>query len=218
MTSTNTNVRIIPQIQSNVTPIAKLNPGDTAVILDKVTESNSYSWVRGPFTSAELLKSMQGKASIQLPPSISTLEVTKRGPSGRVIELAVNGQILNVKYPDLFRSALNGLPSTLFDIVSTGSYTVLGSDGVMRQATTSANSAVISSTGISNLGSTPTVIMNADSKATVVDSSEKFKFIGQGNGHGLGLSQWGAKGMADEGYDYQDILKHYYQNVTMVKE
>lgn len=43
-------------------------------------------------------------------------------------------------------------------------------------------------------------------------------FIGQGNGHGLGLSQWGAKGMADEGYDYQAILKHYYQNATIVKE
>ncbi|WP_438347092.1 SpoIID/LytB domain-containing protein [Paenibacillus sp. FA6] len=218
VTSSDTNVRPTPQIQSTVTPVAKLNPGDTAVILEKVAESNSYSWVRGPYTSAELLKAMQGKASLQLPSAISSLEVTKRGPSGRVIELKVNGQILNVKYPDLFRSALNGLPSTLFDIVSTGSYTVLGSDGATVQASTSSTTSVISAAGVSNLNGITTVIMNGDSKATAVDASEKFKFIGQGNGHGLGLSQWGAKGMADAGYDYQDILKHYYQNVTIVKE
>lgn len=60
--------------------------------------------------------------------------------------------------------------------------------------------------------------MNSESKAEVLDASQKFIFIGQGNGHGLGLSQWGAKGMADAGNDYQDILKHYYQNVTITKE
>jgi stage II sporulation protein D len=218
VTSTDTNVRPIPQIQTSVTPISKLNPGDTAVILDKVIESNSYSWVRGPYTSAELLKAMKGKATLQLPSVINSLVITKRGPSGRVIELNVNGQILNVKYPDMFRSALNGLPSTLFDIVSTGSYTVLGSNGEMSQASTASNTSVISSSGLSSLNGMTTVIMNGELNAEVVDASEKFKFIGQGNGHGLGLSQWGAKGMADTGHDYQDILKHYYQNVTIVKE
>ena len=42
--------------------------------------------------------------------------------------------------------------------------------------------------------------------------------MGYGNGHGLGLSQWGAKGLADAGYDYQQILQHYYQHVNIVKE
>jgi len=35
-------------------------------------------------------------------------------------------------------------------------------------------------------------------------------FIGQGWGHGVGLSQWGAKAMADLAYSYPDILKHYF--------
>ncbi|MHA0858373.1 SpoIID/LytB domain-containing protein [Paenibacillus sp. CMAA1364] len=218
VTSASTNVRSTPQILSNVPAIGKLNPGDSVVILDRVSESNSFSWVRGPYTSDELLKSMQGKSGLQLPATIRTLEVTKRGPSGRVIELQVNGQILNVKYPDLFRSALNGLPSTMFEIVPTGSYTVLGSNGSMVQTSTSSPAVVISATGTSKLTGDTTVIMNSESKATVVDRSEKYKFIGQGNGHGLGLSQWGAKGMADAGHKYQDILKHYYQNVTIVKE
>ena len=43
----------------------------------------------------------------------------------------------------------------------------------------------------------------------------KFVFAGVGNGHGVGLSQNGAKGMADMGYTYDQIIKHYYTNVTI---
>jgi len=218
VTSTDTNVRGIPLVQTNVPAVSKLNPGNTAVILDKVAESNTYSWVRGPYTSAELLKAMKGKGTLVLPSTINTLDVTRRGPSGRVVELQVNGQILDVKYPDMFRSALNGLPSTLFDIASTGSYTVLGSDGTTVKASTSSKTSVISASGTVSLNGAGMIIMNSESKATVLDASDKFIFIGQGNGHGLGLSQWGAKGMADAGNGYQDILKHYYQNVTIAKE
>lgn len=35
---------------------------------------------------------------------------------------------------------------------------------------------------------------------------------GSGYGHGLGMSQYGALGMANQGYNYQDILKYYYNN------
>jgi stage II sporulation protein D len=37
-----------------------------------------------------------------------------------------------------------------------------------------------------------------------------FTFVGRGWGHGVGLSQWGAKEMADLAYSHQDILKFYY--------
>ncbi len=43
----------------------------------------------------------------------------------------------------------------------------------------------------------------------------KFVFAGVGNGHGVGLSQNGAKGMADMGYTYDQIIKHYYTGVTI---
>jgi stage II sporulation protein D len=44
-----------------------------------------------------------------------------------------------------------------------------------------------------------------------------FYFRGHGNGHGVGLSQWGAYGMASQGYSYEDILKYYYQGVQLKK-
>lgn len=217
-TAKDTNIRPIPQIQSNVNAVAKLNPGDTAIVLEKVDESSSYAWLRGPYTSAELVKSLKGKTSTPAPTSITTLEVTKRGPSGRVLQIKANGQILDVKYPDMFRSAMNGLPSTLFDIVPTGSYTVQGADGSTAKVNGSTTVSVISASGVSSATGAGTVVMNGDKNARVVDNAQGFMFTGYGNGHGLGLSQWGAKGMADAGYGYQDILKHYYQNVTIVKD
>ncbi len=38
-----------------------------------------------------------------------------------------------------------------------------------------------------------------------------------GYGHGVGMSQYGALGMANEGYKYDEILKHYYQGVVIEK-
>ena len=37
----------------------------------------------------------------------------------------------------------------------------------------------------------------------------------KGYGHGVGMSQYGANGMANNGYSYQDILTHYYKGVTL---
>nr|WP_285858664.1 SpoIID/LytB domain-containing protein [Paenibacillus sp. MER 99-2] len=218
VTAQNTNVRAIPLIQSTVEPVAKMNPGNEAVVLAKVAQSNDYAWVRGPFTSAQLVKTLQGKTTTAVPSSISTLEVTKRGPSGRALEVSANGQALTVKYADTYRSALGGLPSTLFDIAGTGSYTVLGADGNTASKTGSQGAAVLSASGTGTSSGNALVVMSGDGQARAVTQGQNFMFIGQGNGHGLGLSQWGAKGMADEGYDYQEILKHYYQNATIVKE
>lgn len=39
----------------------------------------------------------------------------------------------------------------------------------------------------------------------------------KGYGHGVGLSQYGAEGMAKEGYKYDDILKHYYTGIKIKK-
>lgn len=45
---------------------------------------------------------------------------------------------------------------------------------------------------------------------------DTFRIKGQGFGHGVGMSQWGSKGMADKNYDYRDILSHYYKGTELV--
>ena len=54
-------------------------------------------------------------------------------------------------------------------------------------------------------------------KEKIQSSELLFFFSGQGNGHGVGLSQWGAHGMASEGFAYEDILKYYYQGIQFKK-
>lgn len=41
------------------------------------------------------------------------------------------------------------------------------------------------------------------------------KITTRGNGHGVGMSQYGANGMAKEGKKYNDILNHYYQEIEI---
>jgi stage II sporulation protein D len=40
---------------------------------------------------------------------------------------------------------------------------------------------------------------------------------GRGHGHGVGMCQHGALGMARQGYTYDEILKHYYSGVELVR-
>lgn len=45
--------------------------------------------------------------------------------------------------------------------------------------------------------------------------SSGITITGTGNGHNVGMSQYGAKAMAEQGYDYQDILEFYYTDITI---
>ncbi len=45
--------------------------------------------------------------------------------------------------------------------------------------------------------------------------NDRLALKGHGWGHGVGLCQWGARGMAMRGYDYRNILRHYYTGVTI---
>lgn len=52
-----------------------------------------------------------------------------------------------------------------------------------------------------------------------VDEPEKgrFIFIGGGSGHGVGMCQWGARGMALAGKSYREILEYYYPGTQIGK-
>ena len=45
----------------------------------------------------------------------------------------------------------------------------------------------------------------------------KVRMSGRGYGHGVGMSQWGAYGMAQQGKTAQEIVQHYFRNVTLEK-
>lgn len=52
---------------------------------------------------------------------------------------------------------------------------------------------------------------------TVVKEDGEYIFTSKGYGHGVGMSQNGADCMAQDGYTYDEIIKHYYQGVEIEK-
>ena len=58
-------------------------------------------------------------------------------------------------------------------------------------------------------------------KSTLIDSitlsNDEVTFKGRGFGHGVGMSQWGAYAMAEDGKSAEEIIGHYFSNVDIVK-
>lgn len=58
-------------------------------------------------------------------------------------------------------------------------------------------------------------------KSTMIESitvsGNRVTFKGKGYGHGVGMSQWGAKGRAEQGANAEEIIKAYFQGVTVHK-
>ena len=52
---------------------------------------------------------------------------------------------------------------------------------------------------------------------TVRMRGDDIVFTGLGNGHGVGLCQWGAKQRAGDGFNYREILSYYYPGVRIEK-
>lgn len=87
---------------------------------------------------------------------------------------------------------------------------------------------VLDNVSILSSGNTATVV-SGDFVATDGNTKKTYKtiksgidpdtyvFTGEGWGHGVGMSQYGAKGMAEAGFDYEEILTHYYTGTHLEK-
>ena len=58
-------------------------------------------------------------------------------------------------------------------------------------------------------------VLTASGLKTLPTSSDTYHVHGRGFGHGLGLSQYGARGMAEQGYNYIQIIQYYYTGVEV---
>jgi stage II sporulation protein D len=221
------NLRGAPYVDNTSNPpIVMLSARERVEILGQETESNAFSWIRGPYDAAFLESKLAG-TGVNLQGGLQSLEVSKMGPSGRVMEIKANGQVVKVASPDAFRSLFGGLPSTLFEIQVTGSYTVNGSQVTTPGGKPPVNSMYVLSgkqTQPVKVDKSQIFVLGGSGAAQQIPqdsieiSDKKYVFKGKGYGHGLGMSQWGAKGYAEQGYDYKKILQAYYSGVNIVKE
>lgn len=209
------NIRPLPDV-SRLTGrvIGTARTGERVLILEKRTEYNQFAWMRG-FSAFE----MQQQLGLSSP--VNSLQVSETGPSGRVRAVSANGQAIRPATGDEMR-AIFGVDNTLFTIEETGKFTVLGAAGRTSQFPDAnlqgQNLQTVSGTGtVSPVNGTGDsfLILGAGGSNRVVTKSPAYILWGGGDGHGLGMSQWGAYGMAQEGYTYDKILTHYFVNTYL---
>jgi len=218
-----TKVRKHPLIQDTIPVIAQVDNGTQVVVLDKSVESNSMTWIRGPYSAQEMLTMINSKAKTPISGPLKSLEVSQRGASGRATEVLANGQKVVVTYPIDYRAALGvqgSLPSTLFQIEETAKVAMLGANSATRTKPSDSNPVYMISAGGSKTEAVNTnlFILDGSGHTRAATKEPSYRFVGSGNGHGVGLSQYGALSLAQQGYDYQYILKYYYKDVTIAKE
>ena len=213
---------------------------NTAVpYLRAVPEPGEYgdnSWTK-TLTLDELTALLQAKGE-----NIGTAKdivITKISTGGRVQELQIVGTsgtktLTKEAIRTYFSSACGTLPSKMFTINGKGG-TVTGGTSTSTKGgllLAAARQGIVAKTegALSYLNGKKLSVdvdaaqsaQNTDNGAYAVYSvsistvaNGKFVFSGSGSGHGVGLSQKGAQGMAQMGYDYKEILRHYYTGITI---
>ncbi len=114
-----------------------------------------------------------------------------------------------------------GVYSTAFTVSRSGEQQTAGEEICALDAYNSFTSFAVSSAtkllsaeGITD-AALPLCILSADGQRVLESTAYgsatgDFIFTGRGWGHGVGMSQWGAKGMAENGFNYREILQHYF--------
>ena len=156
---------------------------------------------------------------------VTEIKILEFSPSGRVIKLLVRGtngeEIFERESCRLIFSEVT--LSQLYTISGGGtlSYPQISLQSSGGKTSSSSNGkTVISSSGKTALLDSFSVIGSGGKKgysAATAGNSDEYVFSGMGWGHGVGMSQYGAKGMAEAGFDYKQILAHYFQGTEVVK-
>ncbi len=176
--------------------------------------------------------------------SITGVAITDRSASGRVKELVILGTADSYAVSkDAIRSFFSGTSegslksnyfsfyapvssSNLGNTTGNSNIMVLSSSGIQSvgagdlvaksQVSTSflpSNVAVQSATGVTYVNMQG--VQQGNTSLGTESVTGNFTIYGAGYGHGVGMSQSGAKGMANAGFTYDEILKYYYKGVTV---
>ncbi|HHP50335.1 MAG TPA: SpoIID/LytB domain-containing protein [Moorella mulderi] len=133
--------------------------------------------------------------------------------SGRVTRVDIKttqGTITVCK--DAIRGVV-GLKSTLFQGEMDSTVYILTGGGRIYSKSYGGDLAVLGAQGCSPSPNGPAeeyFLKGKYGEKKVPKIFTRITFQGKGHGHGVGLSQWGAMGMAIKGYNCRQILEHYY--------
>ncbi len=193
-------------------------------VADFDQSSPHYSWEK-QMTQKEVEAALEG-AGIKIG-SLQTIDLSPltkppvnsfdRGISGRIKDLRLAGSAGSTVISGAKLRTILGLNSTLFDIKVT-----LPAEKAVKFEITDSYGDRDTKTVPINVKPLPSKADKPNIRSLSGRANETIIFTGFGWGHGIGLSQWGAKAMAekapagDTAY-FREILKHYYTGVEISK-
>lgn len=149
---------------------------------------------------------------------INDLKVSKYSDTNRVYALNVvsDDRSLTLQGTTI-RTVLN-LFSTKFKIVRQGDVpdkvSMLSAEGIQTGRISDMYFASAEGTAKASETLSQYIVRSADNLSnypgTAPENEDELLFAGMGYGHGVGMSQYGAKGMAEAGYNYKDIIEYYF--------
>lgn len=167
--------------------------------------------------TAEQIKAYLAAKKIDIG-DISQVIVESYSINGRALKTTFVGSKGKISYEkDKLRSLFpaKDFKSIWFTVSVPGSISALSSSGTITGLPQGAQY-VETANGTTTLNVSSGAVGISDTQVTTISlKGNEFVFSGKGWGHGIGLSQWGAKKMAELGFTYDQILKHYYQNTYL---
>ena len=184
-------------------------------IYENPDEASHYRWTAE--FSPEDIKMKLSASGIDIG-DILDMTIDEASLSGRSLKTTIYGTTgtHTSKFSNI-RSLL-GLYSNCFTISREGGETptifILSKDGKTTKSPDGLS--VISKNGKAVLGASVSVL-GKDGLKTYAKTNGTGNFVlsGKGYGHGIGMSQWGAKGMADAGFSYKEIITHYFKGTEV---
>lgn len=183
---------------------------------DPYEAETSYRYIWEKTLTAEQIKKTLFISNVEIGDilSVSAEEYT---PSGRVNALRITGTNGSITYHGQDTRFLFDLYSQKYTIQSGGSVVVKAADGSLKTLALDGRT-VVSAGGVGLLSAknpTLAVVGSGNNVHKVSMSADSYVFSGKGWGHGVGMSQEGAKGFASQGYTYDQILKHYFTGISV---
>ncbi len=150
-------------------------------------------------TAPKLIKTLQSDGFYKSRPistigNLKDIEVVSRGSGGNILTLRIIGTEATVLVSTEYNIRLLLKP--------------VGENIVLNR---------VDGTTVSNYSLMPSAFFVME-KNYSEEKLSSITFYGGGNGHGVGMSQNGVKGMIEKGFSVEDILKHYYSGTKVEKK
>ena len=181
------------------------------------------------FTFAQLTQLLQSK-NYDIG-TVNAAYVSRTTPTGNVAEITftdTNGRVVRItgeKCRTVFSTSMFGKKQT----VKSMRFSIVGGDNTSKYFVNDASSGIDSVSGLYTISGNGTVSSYSGGETYVITSSGTMKLedkdtveagssitiTGAGSGHNVGMSQYGAKAMAELGCGYEEILNFYYTGIRL---